>query len=235
MRNTTTHIKFLSFFCCIYSIIGITHAQIVDYKTYISISWDVSEYNSSYNIEKAKLLEQYIDSLLEEIFEFKREHAINSKEIDAYIFDLKMMSSALGNIQTLSIEKKDAETITDSIIEELSASKIEIWIVLKEELEKSKEAFSIYKREKTVKAGIISIRMITFLDSFSPKVEALSNTQKKTDILISLSRIRSASNSLWSFWNKLFSSQLKMNESYNNYIREIRRELETIRAIIVSK
>lgn len=136
MNNTSSNIIFPIFIICVCFTVPTTQATNIDYTTNISVNWDILENNSTYNIEKSKLLEKYVDSLLEEIFELKREHAINNKIIDQYVFELKLMSSSLKKTQTLNIERSYAESIVDSVIEKLSVSKIEIWTLLKQELEK---------------------------------------------------------------------------------------------------
>ena len=235
MNNHTSYLTFSICILCVPFITPNTLAVGIDYKVNINWSWDILENNSQYNIEKAKLLEKYINGLLQEIFELKREHAINNKKIDQYVFNLKVMSSSLKKIQTIWVDKSKAESAINSVMTDLSASKQEIWTLLKEELQNSKIAFSQYKKEKTRFANIISARMLQFVNSFRPKVKKISNNKKKNDILSSIDKINTAALNLWNFWNRLFSSQLKMNESYNMHVKEIRRELQIIRAIIVSK
>lgn len=156
-----------------------TYSHNVDYKSNIIIGWERNEDNTDYNIQKAKLLDNYVISLEKEIQNFKNEHYIKSEALDSRAFDLRVMSSTLKKIQTIQIEKHHSESIIEGIIEELKNIKLEIRAILKTKLKDSMIMLDLLKQNRTKSATRISNRFITFVNTFTPKVRKLSNSEKR--------------------------------------------------------
>lgn len=207
-------------------------AHNISYQESIIHSAQIQEYNTNYNIQKAKLLEDYVNSLTEEIYNFKEEHYITSNDLEGRISELKAMSRTLREIQTFSTEKHHAESITQSVIDNIKILKQELKILLENKLIDSMTKLREEKARKSARANQISKRFISFVSVFTPKVRKLSNITKKKLILSSLTNINKEASKLALLETRTFTSQKQLDDYYGNAIRSIKRELNTIRAII---
>jgi len=209
------------------------NAHDIDYNTTILWSRDISEQNSSYNIEKWKLLKNYINGLETEIITMKRDHYIQNSSLDNISKQLKKMSSVLSNTLTIHYEKHHAVWVYDSIIENINVLKTELSLILKTELASSSVQLEKNKKETNRKALIVSGKFNNFVKVFTPKVRSLENSEKKKQILSAITVINIESSKLSIFSSREFSSQRQMDEYYSNSLRSIKRELQKIQAAIL--
>lgn len=213
----------------------VIRAHNINYDTSILWSKDISEQNSSYNIQKGRLLMTYINSLQKEIVTISNEHYIESSKLQSISNELQLMSRSLNNTLTVHYEKHHAIWVYDSIIEKIKTLKTELSTALKTELELSSVRLEKNKLEKNRKALIVSTKFNNFVTIFTPKVRKLQNTEKRKLILGSITVINLESSKLSLFPTKTFSSQRQMDEYYSNSLRTIKRELQKIQAVILQK
>lgn len=207
----------------------------IGYSENISRFTEIQEKNTNYNIQKAKLLKRYINTLKWETTGYKTDHEISNELIDSRVFQLKVMYESLSKIQTIYIEKHHAESITFDIIEKLKTIKQELNETLKWELQKSRSELLVLHAAYSIKTKLISKRFIYFVNVFTPKVRKISNNEKKKLILSALTRINVEASKLVLFPGKNFISKKQMRASYSNSLMAIERELNTIRAVIKQK
>lgn len=198
----------------------------------IKIGGKIESVNTKYNIEKAKILQSYVSSLEKEIESFKVAHEIENEKINTISFELYLMNKALNKIQTLVIERSNAEDIIENIIENLKNLKNDIRSELKIELTQSKQELVELKNVYTNKANNVATRFTLFVGKFTPRVHALKESEKKELILQSLVEINKESSKLSLLETKDFQSKKQLRDYYSNSIRSIKRELKTIQAII---
>ncbi len=217
----------VTFFFSAYS-----YAHDIEYSSQI-IPWqEIVERNTNYNIQRAKLLTNFVDTLEKEIRVFKNDHYIESEALESRAFELRIMSQELKNIQTINIEKHHADSIIESSILRLKTNKNETRKILKTKLKDSKLLLEQKIQTKWKVANKIGKRFSSFVASFTPKIRKLKNTEKKRLILLSLTNINKEASKLILFSSKEYSSLRHLDDSYNNSIRNIKRELYTIQAIL---
>lgn len=210
------------------------YASDIDYKSNIIIWGDIQEYNISYNIQKAKLLKNYVDTLEREIQNFTSDYFIKSEALASRAFELRIISGALNKIQTSQVEKIHAEKVLESAILKLKSMRQEIRTILKKELNLGMEKMKNLKIKRSANAQKISQRFISFIKKFTPKVREIRNLKKRKLILSSLTNINIEASKLALFESKKFTSPKQLEASYTNSLRSIKRELTTIKAIILN-
>ena len=230
-----TSIKYWLVILSFFTINNIVLGHNIDYTENIVNSTSILEKNTSYNIEKSKLLKSYIDNLQKEITNFKTDYYVQSEDLNSKSFELTIMSQGLGKIQTINIERHHAESVYESIIEKIKTLKTEISVTLKKEHTASLIQLAQNKQETNKKAQIVSQRFIGFVNIFTPKVRNLQNSERKNLILTSITAINIEASKLALFSTKDFSSQRQLDDYYSNSLRSIKRELQKIQAVILNK
>ena len=219
---------------CIFLYLWAAQAHEIDYNTSI-LGWrDITEKNSRHNIEKARLLKTYIQSLQKEIQDIKNDHYIENIRLNVISDELNKMLGSLNNTLTVHYEKHHAISVYDSIIDKIKTLKNELRSLLKTELQSSAYQLEKNKAEKNKKAQTVSKKFNTFVKIFTPKVRKIENTEKRKLILGSITVINQESSKLSLFWSRKFSSQRQMNDYYSNSLRTIKRELQKIQTIIIN-
>jgi hypothetical protein len=230
LKQKNIPITLICFFACSLQ----SSAHNIDYNTSI-LGWrDIVEQNSSYNIEKGRLLKGYLESLRKEIVDIKKDNYIQNERLEDISSELNKMELALNNTLTVHYEKHHAIWVYESIIEKIKTIKNELSNILKTELQSSADRLEKNKLEKNKKAEIVSKKINSFVTLFTPKVRQLENTQKKQLILSSITVINQESSKLSFFSTKEFSSIRQMDEYYSNSLRTIKREFHKIQLIILN-
>jgi hypothetical protein len=104
---------------------------------------------------------------------------------------------------------------------------------MKIELIKSKARMERNRVVLKNRSNTLSPRLIAFVRKFTPKVRSLSNSQKKKNILSTLTSINKEASKLALFESRKFSSAKEMDDYYSLTIRSIKREFHTLQALIL--
>lgn len=193
-----------------------------------------SEKNTQLNIKKAKLLENYVYSLKENILNIKGKYNIvNDNNIDKIENELSIMINNLKKIQSVKIEKEISEKVTNEIIKRLKV----ITPRLKNALKIKKNTLEISNIETKIKyskiADLLSDKIEKIVVSLYVPIKNKNNySLKDSKVIKHLKALLIERNKLENFKNEKYNTEIQMKKKLIIILRDIKSEISWLKKIL---
>ncbi len=188
--------------------------------------------NTQTNIDWAKLIELYLSNLKKEITIFINKYQIwKDDNLNNFLIKIDKMISSLKKIQTVSLEKANADEVMRSIVKDLKILNPKIKIYLKNKKEE------VCINTENIKKRYISIsnKFSKSLSLFTQKLTYIinnSNYKNKKEILQYIEKIKIENNKLLDFKYNFFNNPLEVKERFLRILNNIKTNIIHIKNLI---
>jgi len=217
---------FIVFILFVWTSFG-AHSFAANYKEKIILNTEPQVANTQWNIHRAVLLESHISHFSKNINNISTKYWISENSVIINTLKLtQQMSRATQNIQTLSIEKSDADEIISSIVSDLSKLNTGIKLHLKQEI----SSIQLYHTKHAEVGDKIAQELFTLTSQIDQKIpENTQISQKSKQVLVHNQRIKDLAHTLDNFDTLEFYKKVEIRSSFLRIIKDIKKEIQLIR------
>ncbi len=221
---------YISIFC---TLIGVNSVYWIDYKDNIS-SWNPVETNSQNNIKQSELIEKYLINYKSKIKNLEEKYDIkDSAIIRENVSELNLMIRGLRNIQTESVEKKDATEIIKSVVDGLKIVNNNLKPYLKVKQREYDNKIDTLRIKYTGPAKKISSQINTLIKRIATPMKSQNRlTLNQKQILKHLIQLEEESKKLNTFWNRSFDTTWEVKSYLKDILISVRKELQNIKGLL---